>query len=46
MFVQVRSHPVIVAGIDLVRGSDGGFRVAELFTDARQWFWVAWLEPA
>ena len=26
--------------------SAGGFRVAELFTDALQWFWVAWLEPA
>jgi dimethylhistidine N-methyltransferase len=24
---------------------DGGFRVAQLFTDERQWFWVAWLEP-
>lgn len=23
----------------------GGFRIAELFTDAQQWFWVAWLEP-
>ena len=23
----------------------GGFRIAELFTDAKQWFWVAWLEP-
>lgn len=26
--------------------SAGGFRVAELFKDAQQWFWVAWLEPA
>ncbi len=25
--------------------ADGGFRIAELFTDAKQWFWVAWLEP-
>jgi len=25
--------------------SAGGFRVSELFTDAQQWFWVAWLEP-
>ena len=25
--------------------ANGGFRVAELFTDAQQWFWVAWLEP-
>jgi dimethylhistidine N-methyltransferase len=25
--------------------SDGGFTVAELFTDQRQWFWLAWLEP-
>ncbi len=25
--------------------SGGGFRIAELFTDAQQWFWVAWLEP-
>jgi dimethylhistidine N-methyltransferase len=24
--------------------SEGGFRIAELFTDAKQWFWVAWLE--
>jgi dimethylhistidine N-methyltransferase len=23
----------------------GGFRIAQLFTDAKQWFWVAWLEP-
>lgn len=26
--------------------SAGGFKVIELFTDARQWFWLAWLEPA
>jgi L-histidine N-alpha-methyltransferase len=25
--------------------ADGGFRIAELFTDENQWFWVAWLEP-
>ncbi len=25
--------------------ADGGFRIAELFTDEQQWFWVAWLEP-
>jgi len=25
--------------------SAGGFRIAQLFTDAKQWFWVAWLEP-
>ncbi|MEO7363263.1 MAG: L-histidine N(alpha)-methyltransferase, partial [Gemmatimonadaceae bacterium] len=25
--------------------ADGGFRIAELFTDDNQWFWVAWLEP-
>jgi dimethylhistidine N-methyltransferase len=25
--------------------ADGGFRIAELFTDEKQWFWVAWLEP-
>lgn len=24
--------------------TEGGFRIAELFTDANQWFWVAWLE--
>ncbi len=25
--------------------ANGGFRIAELFTDPKQWFWVAWLEP-
>lgn len=25
--------------------SAGGFKVVELFTDQRQWFWLAWLEP-
>ncbi len=24
----------------------GGWRVDRLFTDERQWFWVAWLRPA
>jgi dimethylhistidine N-methyltransferase len=25
---------------------DGGWRVEHLFTDDRNWFWVAWLRPA
>jgi len=30
--------------LDAVVGA-GGFKVVELFTDQRQWFWLAWLEP-
>ncbi len=33
------------ARLDAVAAA-GGFKVSRLFTDPRQWFWVAWLEPA